>query len=98
MDKDKRALQLMEEGLNLILQGLKYLSDIAPNEEGEVVFNDYKEKKCLSKEEVKRLLVEKTRQGKGERVRKLLNSFGVDKLSDLPQEKYEEVCKQAKEL
>lgn len=97
MDNDKRALQLIEEGLNLILQGLKSLSDIAPKEEV-VLCNDYKEKTCLNKEAVKKLLVEKTRQGKGEEVRKLLNSFGVDKLSDLPQEKYEEVCVQAKEL
>ncbi len=98
MDNDKRALELIEKGLQMALCGIRSLSDNPSGVESKVVVNDYLQESCLSREEIKELLVVKTRQGKGEEIRKLLNSFGVKKLSDLPQDKYKDVYEQAKQL
>jgi len=49
-------------------------------------------------EEVRKILLEKTQEGKSEKVRDLLHSFQVEKLSDLDKSYYGKLIEGAKEI
>ena len=53
------------------------------------------EVKCVTLEEVRAVLAEKSRSGKTTEVKALLTKFGVDKLSELDSSKYDELLKEA---
>ena len=49
-------------------------------------------------EKVRAVLAEKSRDGKTQEVRKLLNEFGADKLSAIPEDKFPDLLKKAEVL
>lgn len=52
----------------------------------------------VSLEEVRKVLAEKASGGNAESVRNCIESFGVKKLSEIPEEKYSELLKMAENL
>ena len=52
----------------------------------------------ISLEDVRAVLAIKSRDGKTLEVRKLINTYGVTKLSDVPEEKYQELMAKAEAL
>jgi hypothetical protein len=52
----------------------------------------------ISLEDVRAVLAIKSRDGKTLDVRKLINTYGVTKLSDVPEEKYQELMAKAEAL
>ena len=52
----------------------------------------------ISLEDVRAVLAIKSRDGKTLEVRKLINTYGVTKLSDVPEEKYRELLKKVEAL
>ena len=52
----------------------------------------------ISLEDVRAVLAIKSRDGKTLDVRKLINTYGVTKLSDVPEEKYQELMVKAEAL
>jgi len=52
----------------------------------------------ISLEDVRAVLAIKSRDGKTLEVRKLINTYGVTKLSDVPEEKYRELMAKAEAL
>ena len=52
----------------------------------------------ISLEDVRAVLAIKSRDGKTLEVRKLINTYGVTKLSDVPEEKYQELIIKAEAL
>ena len=52
----------------------------------------------ISLEDVRAALAIKSRDGKTLEVRKLINTYGVTKLSDVPEEKYRELMAKAEAL
>lgn len=65
----------------------------------QVSIEDGKSKESIiTKEKIKDLLIEITQNGKTADVKKLLNKYGVDKLSALSQEDYKNFYLEAKKL
>lgn len=54
--------------------------------------------KVIKLEDVRAKLASLSKAGKKTEVKKLLNSFGVQKLTDVPADKYEELLEKAEEL
>ena len=52
----------------------------------------------ISLEDVRAVLAIKSRDGKTLEVRKLINTYGVTKLSEVPEEKYQELMAKAEAL
>ena len=52
----------------------------------------------ISLEDVRAVLAIKSRDGKTLEVRKLINTYGVTKLSDVPEDKYQELMAKAEAL
>ena len=52
----------------------------------------------ISLEDVRAVLAIKSRDGKTLEVRKLINTYGVTKLSDVPEEKYQELMAKVEAL
>ena len=52
----------------------------------------------IDKEDVRIVMAIKSRDGKTLEVRKLINTYGVTKLSDVPEEKYQELMAKAEAL
>ena len=52
----------------------------------------------ISLEDVRAVLAIKSRDGKTLEVRKLINTYGVTKLSDVPEEKYQELMARRQQL
>ena len=54
--------------------------------------------KAVSLEAVRAVLVRKSREGKREAVKALITKYGADRLSDIPQDAYAVMLKEAEEL
>ena len=54
--------------------------------------------KKISITEVRGVMAEKSRAGKTQEIKQLLKEFGADKLSSVPEERYEELMKRAEVL
>ena len=54
--------------------------------------------KKISITEVRAVMAEKSRAGKTQEIKQLLKEFGADKLSSVPEERYEELMKRAEVL
>ena len=98
------ALLKMAEGYALVAQGMKEMAEA----EGAVKVSEAGKKEAKQKqdsveeavtvEEVRAVLAEKSRDGKTQEVRKLLNEFGADKLSAIPDDKLSDLLKKAEVL
>lgn len=81
----------------------KPLNFVAPVEEKtnnqvETEASNKPETKVIKLEDVRSKLAALSKAGKKTEVKNLLNSFGVQKLTDVPSDKYEELLKKAEEL
>lgn len=98
------ALLKMAEGYALVAQGMKEMAEA----EGVVKVPEAGKKEAKQKqdsveeavtvEKVRAVLTEKSRDGKTQEVRKLLNEFGADKLSAIPEDKFPDLLKKAEVL
>lgn len=78
-------------------------NDVAPVEETtnnqvETEAPNKPETKVIKLEDVRSKLAALSKAGKKTEVKNLLNSFGVQKLTDVPSDKYEELLEKAEEL
>lgn len=102
------AMLKMAEGYALLAEGMREMA-----EAGETPVKPEKKAKKASAEKVEEptatenavtvdmvraVLAEKSRDGKTQEVRKLLNEFGADKLSAIPDEKLSDLLKKAEVL
>lgn len=99
-----KGLLKMAEGYELVAAGLRQMAS-----EGEEPVEAVKEEKTLKKntskkapeitvETVRAVLADKSRDGKTQEVRALLNKFGADKLSAIPEEKLVNLLQEAEAL
>jgi len=101
-----KALLKMAEGYELLAAGIRELAeaDTAPakvekkQEKKPVKEADSTSEETVSIETVRAVLAEKSRDGKTQEVRKLLNEFGADKLSAIPADKMADLLKKAEVL
>ena len=100
----KEGLLKMAEGCELLAAGLREMMD---EEDGtvETAKEEKSTKKHTSKAEskvtvetVRAVLAEKSRDGKTQEVRALLNKHGADKLSAIPNEKLPTLLREAEAL
>lgn len=98
------ALLKMAEGYALLAEGMREMAKAeeatsAPEpkkEETKMVQNSIEDK--VTVEKVRAVLAEKSRDGKTQEVRQLLNEFGADKLSAIPEDKLSVLLKKAEAL
>ena len=98
------ALLKMAEGYALLAEGMREMAKAeeatsAPElkkEETKMVQNSIEDKVTIEK--VRAVLAEKSRDGKTQEVRQLLNEFGADKLSAIPEDKLSVLLKKAEVL
>jgi hypothetical protein len=99
------ALLQIANGLKMMAAGYEALAskeqNISINTEASITNKHEppkKEVKNVSVEEVRAVLATKTRDGKTQQVKALLNEFGADKLSGVPENKLAELKEQAEVL
>lgn len=107
------SLRYFREGILLILQGVELLEQNEMKNEKDTYENDAEEQStvientecvkeqlygALTKDIMREIFVGKCRAGKAEDIRKILCEYDVVRLSDLPEEVYEEVYKRVIEL
>lgn len=98
------ALLKMAEGYALVAQGMKEMAEAEGAAKVPEAGKKEANKKQASAEEavtvekVRAVLAEKSRDGKTQEVRKLLNEFGADKLSAIPEDKLSDLLKKAEVL
>ena len=98
------ALLKMAEGYALVAQGIKEMAEaesaVKTPEAGkrEAKQKQASTEETVTVEKVRAVLAEKSRDGKTQEVRKLLNEFGADKLSAIPEDKLPNLLKKAEVL
>lgn len=98
------ALLKMAEGYALVAQGMKEMAEaegaVKAPEAGkkEAEAKEAPAEEAVTVEKVRAVLAEKSRDGKTQEVRKLLNEFGADKLSAIPEDKLPDLLKKAEVL
>lgn len=94
--------EVMRRFLNQVLKGL-----IAFEEASKMLLKQYEEcplavsensKESVALEQIRALLMEKMNAGKSEKIREIFAIFGINKLSELKSENYEEVFQMVKKL
>lgn len=98
--KIAEGYQLIQEGYSALAE--YYSKDIKENgaKAKEVVKEQTEEKAVglVNIEEVRAVMAAKSRDGKTQEVRKLINEFGAEKLSSVSKEKLPELLQKAEEL
>ena len=98
------ALLKMAEGYALVAQGMKEMAEaegaakVPEAEKKETKQKQASAEEAVTVEKVRVVLAEKSRDGKTQEVRKLLNEFGADKLSAIPEDKLSDLLKKAEVL
>ena len=98
------ALLKMAEGYALVAQGMKEMAEaesaVKVPEAGKKEAKQKQDsvEEAVTVEKVRAVLAEKSRDGKTQEVRKLLNEFGADKLSAIPDDKLSDLLKKAEVL
>ena len=100
------GLLKMAEGYALLAEGIRAIAKADGGKETEApkaaVQKKAKEAEASEKkvtiEEARAVMAEKSRDGKTQEVRKILNEFGVDKLSAIPEDKLPELLKKVEVL
>lgn len=101
-----RGLLMMSEGYALLAQGIKELAmgeDVKPAKASKATVTEKTQETApvqekVTIEAVRLVMAEKSRDGKTQEVRKILNEFGVDKLSAVPEEKLPDLLKKVEVL
>ena len=98
------ALLKMAEGYALLAEGMREMAKA----EGVTTTPEHKKEEVkksqeiteekVTVEKVRAVLAEKSRDGKTQEVRQLLNEFGADKLSSIPEDKLSALLKKAEVL
>ena len=94
----------MAEGYALVAQGMKEMAEaegaakVPEAEKKETKQKQASAEGAVTVEKVRAVLAEKSRDGKTQEVRKLLNEFGADKLSAIPEDKLSDLLKKAEVL
>jgi len=83
-----KGLVILEDGLKILLHNYQEVL----SEEN----NPYEE--AINVEQIRTLLVTKVREGKEENIKKLLNIFQAEKLSEVQEQHYQELFEMAKAL
>ena len=94
--------ELMRRCLCQIIKGLKSFEEavsilLKQYEEQPLVVMESDEE-TVTFEKIRNLLMEKVKTGKSEKIREIFTIFGVNKLSDLKSENYEEVYQMVKKI
>lgn len=102
------AMLKMAEGYALLAEGMREMAEagetpVKPEKKvkkasAEKVEEPTATEKTVTVDMVRAVLAEKSRDGKTQEVRKLLNEFGADKLSAIPDEKLSDLLKKAEVL
>ena len=95
-----KGLLKVAEGCELLAAGIREMveaenSQPMSGKKEEKTGKGKKEEKKITVEQVRAVLAEKSRAGKTQEVRSLLNEFGADKLSAVSDEKLPELLKKA---
>lgn len=85
MSKTKLALNVVEDLKQLASSIETLVKTMESNEEAPK----------LTLENVRAVLAEKSQSGKQPQVKSLIKKFGADKLTEIPQDRYEELLKEA---
>ena len=86
-----------------VVKDLRSLADsieaLAADEQDDVDVEEVKVPETkISFEEVRAVLAELTRDGKQKEVKELITSYGAKKLSDVPEDKYQELLDKARKI
>ena len=100
------AMLMVAKGCEMVAAGLRQMAEAGmempelptPTEKAEATPAPKNEEKKITQDEVRLVLAEKSRAGKTQEVKMLLKECGADKLSAVPEEKYEELLKKAEVL
>lgn len=102
------AMLKMAEGYALLAEGMRELAEAgeapakpekkAKKSTAEKVEEPTPAEDTVTVDMVRVVLADKSREGKTQEVRKLLNEFGADKLSAIPDEKLSDLLKKAEVL
>ncbi len=102
------AMLKMAEGYALLAEGMREMAEagetpVKPEKKAkkapaEKVEESTATEDAVTVDMVRAVLAEKSRDGKTQEVRKLLNEFGADKLSAIPDEKLSDLLKKAEVL
>jgi hypothetical protein len=100
------AMLMVAKGCEMVAAGLRQMAEAGveipelsvPTEKAEAAPAPKTEEKKITQDEVRLVLAEKSRAGKTQEVKMLLKECGADKLSAVPEEKYEELLKKAEAL
>ena len=87
-----KGLLQIAEGFAMVAEGYRKMAS-----EGMEIPKDIQTEKEPEKE-VRAVMAEKSRAGKTQEIKQLLKEFGADKLSSVPEERYEELMKRAEVL
>jgi len=102
-----KGLLKMAEGYELLAAGLREMvnEEKPAKKEKKASEKDAEQtqpteitEKKITVEMVRAVMADKSREGKTQEVRQLLNEFGVDKLSAIPEEKLADLLKKAEVL
>lgn len=108
------AMLKMAEGYALLAEGMRELAEageapVKPEKKAKKAVSEKAEapasteetasaEETVTVERVRAVLADKSREGKTQEVRKLLNEFGAEKLSAIPAEKLSDLLKKAEVL
>jgi len=98
-----KGLLQIAEGFAMVAEGYRKLASEGMEIPKDVQTEEKPEKsstpeKKISITEVRAVMAEKSRAGKTQEIKQLLKEFGADKLSSVPEERYEELMKRAEVL
>lgn len=97
-----KGLLQIAEGFAMVAEGYRKMA--SEGMEIPKIFREEKLEKSSTPEkkisitEVRAVMAEKSRAGKTQEIKQLLKEFGADKLSSVPEERYEELMKRAEVL
>lgn len=95
------------KGLDEILRGIQMIQKVLAETEKESLQEDErdeiaeineKQDEIIDLEMIRKVMVQKTKQGKGAEVKELLNIFHVEKLSDITEDHFGELYQLAEKL
>ena len=98
-----KGLLQIAEGFAMVAEGYRKMASEGMEIPKDIQTEEKPEKsstpeKKISITEVRAVMAEKSRAGKTQEIKKLLKEIGADKLSSVPEERYEELMKRAEVL
>lgn len=98
-----KGLLQIAEGFAMVAEGYRKMASEGMEIPKDIQTEEKPEKsstpeKKISITEVRAVMAEKSRAGKTQEIKQLLKEFSADKLSSVPEERYEELMKRAEVL